>query len=92
MTHIAAVAFRVSEAERSVAARAGFGPAPEDHERYVILVRLSDMVANWDPHRWGDGTMTAAHLWLLDHYEELIDGADLDVEPLRLALFGLAGR
>lgn len=89
MTEISACAFRLSDVEGdpAIAARAGFGATREQQRHFVFLVRL-DGAAAYDPFAWGDATMTAAHVWLVDHFDDLPPGGTLDAEPLRLALIG----
>lgn len=75
-TFIPALAFRLSGGpEDRLLWRAGFGA-----DRYVILVHLVAQLSHWDPHDWGNRTMTQAHLWLIEHWGEHVDGAVLDVE------------
>ena len=48
----------------------------------VILMRLGDQRANSDPYFWADRTHTAAHEWLLGHFDEVEDGAVVDVRVI----------
>lgn len=45
----------------------------------IILLRLSDQVAHSDPYDWPYRTMKAAHLDILDRFEELSEGDVVDV-------------
>lgn len=97
-TDIRAAAFRMGEAAvgndsaRAILGEAGFGRRLEDQDSYVILVQLSPKLrSEFDPFEWPDPTMTAAHLWLLEHLDELPNGGALDAQPLREALIA-AGR
>jgi hypothetical protein len=76
-TFIPAIAIRTAwanEGQRYLLRRAGW---PEDG---VILVHLQNCRSAGDPYDWGNRTMTAAHEWLLTHYDEIEDGAVVDVE------------
>jgi hypothetical protein len=49
--------------------------------RGVTLMRLVDQRATSDPYEWSSTrTMTTAHTWLIDHFDELSDGDVVDVE------------
>jgi hypothetical protein len=76
-TFIPALAIRVSGADGYLFRRAGFGPTP-----LVILVRLADMGASFDPYDWPGGarTMTVAHESIAQHWAELKSGDVVDVE------------
>lgn len=97
MTDIRAVAFRMgeaavgNEAARATISEAGFGQRLEDQDSYVILTQLSPLRSEHDPFEWPNATLTAAHLWLIEHFDELPNGGSIDAEPLRDALIG-AGR
>lgn len=66
-----------SEPERYLLGRSGF-PGDGSH---VVLTKLVDGTSSHDPYRWPDArTMRAAHCWIRDHFEELEDGAVIDVE------------
>jgi hypothetical protein len=51
---------------------------------YIVLTRLAGGVTGChdDPHEWGRGerTMSAAHQYIHDHWDELPNGAIVDVE------------
>ena len=66
-----------SEPERYLLGRCGY-PGNGSH---VVLTKLVDGSSSNDPYRWPDTrTMRAAHSWILAHWEELGDGAVVDVE------------
>lgn len=66
-----------SEPQRFLLARCGF-PGNGSH---VVLTKLVDGTSSHDPYQWPDSrTMRAAHAWILAHWEELGDGAVVDVE------------
>jgi hypothetical protein len=51
----------------------------------IVLMRLSDQKATVDPYDWpsltGDvRTMPVAHLWIIEHFDEISDGDVIDVE------------
>lgn len=49
----------------------------------IMLVRLNDGGSQNDPYKWPDGrgrTMNEAHVYIVDHFDELHDGAVIDVE------------
>ena len=71
------------EAERYLAARAGYGRASDDQRGYVFLCKIGDNNAcTYDPHRWPGGarTMTVAHQYIIDNFGDLEPGAVVDVE------------
>lgn len=62
--------------------RAGYGPCNSKDRYYVYLTNLVDGTTQYDKYRW-DGfsrTMTSAHGYILDHFDELISGQVIDVE------------
>ena len=90
-TFIPALAIRFGardERDRFLLARAGFGnmpigepPPPE--LTYIVLIRLTDMEANYDVHRWRKGsarTMPIAHEYLTVNWDAVENGQVLDVE------------
>ena len=48
----------------------------------IILIRLTDCEAQYDPYDWASRTMQTAHVWLLEHFESLAHGAVIDVEHI----------
>ncbi len=84
-TFIPIFAFRCmpegSESQRYLLSRAGFGP---HGSQLIVLGRLecSDTLRNctYDPFAWADRTFHAAHAYVQEHFEELNDGAIIDVE------------
>lgn len=47
----------------------------------MILTRLNgDGAAYSDPYSWGNRTMKGAHLYILEHFAELVDGDVVDVQ------------
>jgi hypothetical protein len=63
-----------NEGQRYLLRRAGW---PNDQ---VILVHLQNCRSAGDPYDWDDRTMQTAHVWLIEHFEELSDGAVVDVQ------------
>ncbi len=78
MTFIPVLAIKVSGEDGYLLRRAGFS---RDYP-LVIVVRLSDMKANYDPFRWMEKgrTMPIAHAWITEHFDTLADGDVVDVE------------
>jgi hypothetical protein len=80
-TFIPAVAIRLvaaNEAQRHLMRRVGF------YGDGVVLMRLTDQEAHSDPYDWhrDSRTMPNAHVWLEQHFDEIDDGAVIDVEFL----------
>lgn len=73
-TFIPAMAVQVSEADGYLMRRAGFGSP------MVYLIALATEQCRYDPYNWGNRTMNAAHLFIAEHFEELENGAVVDVE------------
>lgn len=78
-TFVPAVAIKMvaaNEAQRYLMARVGFRDGLG-----VVLMRLNDQKAHSDPYDWGEQerTMPNAHLWLEAHFDEIEDGAVVDV-------------
>jgi hypothetical protein len=48
----------------------------------IILIRLTDCEAQYDPYDWANRTMQTAHLYLLEHFEQIESGAVVDVEHI----------
>ncbi|HEY8943076.1 MAG TPA: hypothetical protein VIM73_02390 [Polyangiaceae bacterium] len=83
MTFIPVVAIQpvpANEGQRYLIRRAGYGLKGDT----FIVVRLTDCQANNDAYDWtGSGrTMQAAHRYIDEHFEELEDGAVIDVEHI----------
>lgn len=71
------------EAERYLAGRAGYGRTAEAQREYVILSKLDGSgIATQGPHHWPSSTrtMTVAHQYIIDHFDDLAPGAVVDVE------------
>jgi hypothetical protein len=67
-----------NEAQRWLLRRCGY---PCDGAPNVILTRLDgNGKATNDPYAWGGRTWPVAHNWIIDHWNELEDGAVVDVE------------
>ena len=84
-TFIPAIAIKVvpaNEGQRYLLRRSGYGfDFPQ-----VIVAKLGggSGMAHCDPYEWGGGarTMTVAHEWVRDHFDEIEDGQVIDVEFL----------
>jgi hypothetical protein len=46
----------------------------------IAVIKLNDCDGNIDPYAWADRTMSTAHHWIYDHFDELADGDVVDVE------------
>ena len=84
-TFISAMAIKLGsyrEEERFLLARAGYYNHDSAAGPYVILMRLTDCEAQYDPHSWAGGarTMMNAHKHILEHFDELASGDVIDVE------------
>ena len=83
-TFIPVLAIRMDpadERDRYLLARVGYGRHASTQEGYVLLTRLEGCETHYDPHEWdATRTMTQAHLWILEHFAELENGAVIDVE------------
>jgi hypothetical protein len=87
MTFIPVLAVKLepsNEADRYLLGRAGFGIYPENQARYIQLIRISggEGPTYCNPGDWADRTMQTAHLYLLDHFDELESGSIVDVEHI----------
>lgn len=90
-TFIPVLAIRLdptNAADRYLLARAGFGRTPEKQREYVhvCLINGGRGESSCDPYGWSDhykATMTAAHQYIDDHFDELESGAVIDSQFLR---------
>lgn len=73
-TFIPALAIEVAGTDGYLMRRAGF------QSPMVILVKLVGEQWQYDPYGWGGRTMPVAHKYIQEHWEELQDGAVVDVE------------
>lgn len=82
-TFIPAVAIKMepaNEAQRYLMARVGFRDGAG-----VVLMVLNTQKATADPYDWpslglGPRTMPVVHVWLEQHFDEVVDGDVIDVE------------
>lgn len=83
-TFIPAIAIKldpITEGDRYLLSRAGFGTTEEEQGEYILLAMLNGERMSYDPHSWGGATtMPTAHGWLLDSWEDIKSGDVLDVE------------
>lgn len=72
------------EQERYLLARCGFGTSPEAQASYVLVGRMGgDGELHYDPHSWRYGrTMEVAHRHIIANFDDLANGAVVDVEFL----------
>lgn len=86
-TFIAVLGIKLSpgcEEDRYLIARSGYGRAPEDQSRYVVVMRLDGCEGSYDPfkHDGGPRTMPTAHQFIIDHFDELASGSVVCVEHI----------
>jgi hypothetical protein len=75
-TLVPALAIQVSKADGWLMERAGFGETP-----MVYLIMLATEHCAYDPFHWpNQRTMGNAHRYIEAHYDELENGAVVDVE------------
>lgn len=72
------------ERDRYLLARAGFGISPQAQAEYVVLHPLCTDRASSDPFKLGGGPRTYPHagLYIIEHFDELPNGAVVDVEHI----------
>lgn len=83
MTFIGALATKLEPGcprDSYLLSRSGYGLRPEDQSRYVVLSRLEGDTLHYDPFAWNSRTMTTAHRYIVEHFDELESGAVIDVE------------
>lgn len=61
--------------------RAGYGPSGGPYTQ-LIKATGGGMHTQCDPYGWNDRTMTAAHAYIHDHWDDLTDGQVVDVEHI----------
>lgn len=79
-----------NEAEAFLLRRSGYATEqigtelPEGYERYVILVKLDGVEAQYDPYSWPGRTRTipVAHKFIIENWSQLTSGNVVDVEFL----------
>ncbi len=73
-----------SGAEAYLLARSGYGLEPEYQGAYIILCRIvgGELDARATPNHWGQSTRTlsTAHHYIINNWEELASGDVVDVE------------
>jgi len=71
-----------SDGENFLLSHAGYGNGPTTQKTYVLLVDMSEPpgTLNYDPYAWGDRTLTHAHMYIADHFDELESGQVVDVQ------------
>ena len=72
----------VTERDRYLIARAGYGIEPVAQSRAVILIRLNGGNGHSDPYDWRDRTHQAAHIHVTEHWDDLPTGCVIDVEHI----------
>ena len=71
-----------NEADRYLFALSGYGVSIEDQKKYVLLAQINggNGKTSCDPYDWANRTLTTAHSWLIDHFDEIESGAVVDVQ------------
>jgi hypothetical protein len=75
--------FNYNSPECFLWSRAGFGKTNVEFSKYVLFGHLRNKKLTWDPFDWDDWdsrTMMEAHKYLIEHFDELENGAVIDVE------------
>src|ERR1035438_86131 len=75
-TFIPVMATAFDGTEHQLLRTAGF----TGQERYVIVVKLVEGGAQYDPHAWNGRTMLEAHRYIEKEWDSLLDGGVVDVE------------
>lgn len=72
----------VTDMDRYLLARAGYGVTVEQQSEYVQLCRIAggEGKSDCDPYGWGNRTMTTAHDFIIKNWEALASGCVIDVE------------
>jgi hypothetical protein len=47
----------------------------------IMLTRLTNGEGQYDPYRWTNRTMRGAHLWLMEHFDEVTMGDVVEFIP-----------
>ncbi len=76
-TFIPAIAIAVNGDEDYLLRRAGYG-----RRRYILLANLNKGPLSYNAHEWGSRTMMHAHLYLIEHWDNIKSGAAVDVEVI----------
>lgn len=75
-----------NEGDRYLAGRAGYGRTAKQQADFVWVAKMtgSEPSSTYDPHGWpgSSRTMTVAHQYIVDHFDELKPGAVVDVEHI----------
>ena len=87
LTFIPVLAIRLDpadERDRWLLSRAGFGTTPEAQREYVIIYNLVKNEGTYDVYGWTGGarTLPHAHQYIIDHFDELENGAVVCVEHI----------
>lgn len=83
MTFIPALAVKLepsNPADEYLLARQGYERRHQG--QYVLLVWFARAKAEYDPNAWGGRTLPIAHKYVIEHFDELVSGAVVDVEYL----------
>jgi hypothetical protein len=73
-----------NEAERFLLSRAGYGPSPAGHGKYILLADITGGGGeiHCDIYDWGQNPRTKirVHDWLIRHWNDIKSGDVIDVE------------
>jgi hypothetical protein len=73
-----------NEGDSYLLSRAGYDLTPMEQREYVQVIRISggSGMSACDPHEWGphSRTLTVAHEFIIEHFNDLEPGAVIDVE------------
>lgn len=77
--HYDGISHAECEAQRYLLRRCGY---PCDGQPNVLITKLAGdgSKASNDPYYWGDRTMSVAHNYIIEHWNELRDGDVVDVQ------------
>ena len=89
LTYMPSIAIRCNPAnvaEQCMLSRAGYGMLERDQRKFVLFGRESDLRLRYDIGSWRDRTLTTAHQYIHDHWDELTTGQVIDVEFILVEL------
>lgn len=96
LTYLGALAIKMTSSDPIQSRhlwRAGYEPGSP----CIVMVRLNDAQGACDPYMWpersgGTRTMAHAHLYVVEHWDELRDGDVIDIEHIYWQELGLAAQ
>lgn len=74
-----------SSVERDLLRDAGYAEDDLRGGRFIVLITLSGGIgrAVCDPYDWGSSTLTVAHTYIVEHWDDLQPGQVVDAEFVR---------